>query len=121
VSDQQGSKTFSLTAYAVERFLGENSLLRSIVAASLVALVSWASLNAALKGENWHWLIVPGVVFAMPGCIFAEIVAAIFSPKGFHGIEDFVWVVAPANLMIYFVLFLWLFRRRVAHSSTPSS
>jgi|ERR1700719_1335280 hypothetical protein len=53
---------------------------------------------------------IPGVkiveaLFAMPRGLVAAMLAMLFSPQGVHGIEDFDWIVLPANLIIYFGLF----------------
>lgn len=54
--------------------------------------------------------------FALPGGFVAVIAAMLFSPQGFHGGDQFVWVVFPANLIIYFGLLTMLFSiRRKAH------
>jgi hypothetical protein len=56
---------------------------------------------------------VPGVkivegIFAMPGGLVAAMFAMLFSPQGVHGMEEFDWIVLPANLIIYFGLFtIW--------------
>jgi hypothetical protein len=43
--------------------------------------------------------------FGLPGVFVAVIAAMLFSPQGFHGGDQFVWVIFPANLIIYFVFF----------------
>jgi hypothetical protein len=53
---------------------------------------------------------IPGVkiveaLFATPGGLVAAMLAMLFSLQGVHGIEDFDWIVLPANLIIYFGLF----------------
>lgn len=50
----------------------------------------------------------------MPGVLLSVAVAATFSPQGFHGGDEFSWIVVPANLLFYFLLFFLLLRRRVA-------
>jgi hypothetical protein len=46
----------------------------------------------------------------LPGGMLATFLAAGFSPQGFHGIDDFAWVIVPFNLVFYFVLSLLVFR-----------
>jgi hypothetical protein len=41
----------------------------------------------------------------MPGGLVAAMFAMLFSPQGVHGMEEFDWIVLPANLIIYFGLF----------------
>jgi hypothetical protein len=60
---------------------------------------------------------IPGVkiievLFAMPGGFVAAAVASVFSPQGGHGIDRFLWIAFPSNLVIYFGLFTALFSRR---------
>jgi hypothetical protein len=57
---------------------------------------------------------IPGVEIveafcALPGGFLAAMMAMFFSPQGVHGIEQFAWIILPANLVIYFALFTALF------------
>jgi hypothetical protein len=52
---------------------------------------------------------IPGVsifkaLFNLPGGFIAAALAMVFSPQGGHGIDQFFWIVLPANWVIYFGL-----------------
>jgi hypothetical protein len=87
-------------------------LLYSIVAASLVTLFAWASLNELQKGESWHWLAFGGFFVALPGGLITAFVAMMFAPGGGHNMDYFAWLIAPLNFGIYFGIFFSLLRRR---------
>ncbi len=91
-------------------------LLGSIIIASTTTFIGWAALNLVPQEQNWRWVIYPGGLLAMPGVLFSVAIAALFSPQGFHGGDEFSWTVVPANLLFYSLLCLPLFRRRVAHT-----
>jgi hypothetical protein len=60
--------------------------------------------------------------FAVPGGMVAAFVAAGFSIHGFHGIDEFLWVILPANMLIYFCAFTLLaslIRKQRLRASQP--
>jgi hypothetical protein len=56
--------------------------------------------------------------FGLPGVFVAVIAAMLFSPQGFHGGDQFVWVIFPANLIIYFVFLTMWFSKTPRESQT---
>jgi hypothetical protein len=67
---------------------------------------------------------IPGVsileaFFALPGGFFAVAVAAVFSPQGFHGGDQFLWIVLPANWIIYFGLTIFVRSLRIRKADAP--
>jgi hypothetical protein len=88
-------------------------LFGSIIIACTATFFGWAALHLVPQKQEWRWVIYPGGLLAMPGVLFSVAVATIFSPQGFHGSDDFSWIVAPVNLLFYFLLFFLIFRRRV--------
>jgi hypothetical protein len=87
-------------------------LFASALLASVLTFVGWAALHLVPQKQTWHWVIYPGALLAMPGIFFSVAVAAIFSPQGFHGGDDYSWLVVPVNFMFYFIVFFLLFHRR---------
>src|SRR5712664_359514 len=79
---------------------------------SVLTFVAWAALHLVPQKQSWHWIIYPGALLTMPGGFLATAAAAIFSPQGFHGIDDFSWLIVPTNLVFYFLLFFFLLQRR---------
>lgn len=39
-----------------------------------------------------------------PGGLIAAGIAMVFSPQGGHGMDHYVWIMAPASWMVYFVI-----------------
>jgi len=85
--------------------------LGSILVTSGITFYAWAGPNLARQSENWDWVAYPGAFLSMPGVFVAVFLAAIFSPQGFHGADDFDWIIAPSNFVFYFVLSFLVFRR----------
>jgi hypothetical protein len=85
--------------------------IESILVAASLTFVSWAGLNLAPYRKNWFWVGYPGALFSIPGGLVATLLAGLFSPQGFHGIDDFAWVVPPINLVFYFVVSFLILRR----------
>ncbi len=88
------------------------SLLGSISIAATTTFFGWAALHLVPQRQDWDWVIYPGALLAMPGALFCAAVAAILSPQGFHGSDDFAWIIVPTNLLFYFLLFFVLLRRK---------
>jgi hypothetical protein len=59
--------------------------------------------------------------FAVPGGLVAAIAAGGFSIHGFHGVDEFSWVILPANMLIYFCAFTLasLIRRQRLRAQRP--
>jgi hypothetical protein len=87
-------------------------LFASALLASVLTFIGWAALHLVPQKEAWHWVIYPGGLLAMPGVFFSVAVAVIFSPQGFHGGDDYSWLVVPVNSVFYFLVFFFLFHRR---------
>jgi H+/Cl- antiporter ClcA len=87
-------------------------MLGSITVAATTTFFGWAALHLVPQKQDWHWVIYLAGLLAMPGVLFSVAVAAIFSPQGFHGGDDFTWIVVPVNLLFYFLLFFLLLRRK---------
>src|SRR5438552_1362878 len=51
-------------------------------------------------------------ILAMPGILFAVLLATVFSLQGFHGAEQFIIFAPPVNWLGYFLLFFAISRRR---------
>lgn len=90
--------------------------------ATAISFIGWASDAShhvphigSLPGFN-----ALGGVLAMPGILVEVLVAATFSPQGFHGGEQFWWVSLPANWLLYFFLFLAILLRRTERRTTPA-
>ena len=86
-------------------------IVGSITGGAVVTFFGWAALHLAPQTRSWQWATYPGGILAMPGALFCVILAAIFSPQGFHGGDDFSWTVIPANLFFYSTLFFLVLRR----------
>jgi hypothetical protein len=86
------------------------SVICSILASSVVTFISWAGVNLASSSQSWQWIAYLGAILSLPGSYLAVFFAAIFSPQGFHGGDDFSWVVAPFDLLFYFALSFLLVR-----------
>lgn len=78
--------------------------------ATVVVFVTWVGLYFVPQTGAWQWLIIPAGLHSIPGAMVAGILALIFSERGAHGIEEFEWLIAPANFLIYLYLF-YLFAR----------
>jgi len=87
-------------------------LFPSALLASVSTFAGWAALHLVPQKQSWHWVIYPVGLLAMPGVLFSVAVAAIFSPQGFHGGDDFSWLVVPVNSVFYFLVFFFFFHRR---------
>ena len=74
-------------------------LLRPTFLAGVVTFVGWAAFHLLPQRDSWHWITYPGALLAMPGFFIATVVAAIFSPQGFHGGSDFSWLISPTNFV----------------------
>ena len=97
--------------------IGKNSrmtagLFPSALLASVLTFVGWAALHLVPQKQSWHWMIYTVGLLAMPGVLFSVVVAAVFSPQGFHGGDDFSWLVGPVNLVFYFIVFFFLYHRK---------
>jgi hypothetical protein len=82
------------------------SLLLPFTIATVFSLIGWFGMP---DRTPTNLDAIPGVsilkaFFALPGIFFAVAVAAVFSPQGFHGGDQFLWIVLPANWIIYFGL-----------------
>jgi hypothetical protein len=86
-----------------------------------ITVVGWAAVNLPRKNESWLWVAVPGMFLELPGGMLAAFLAAGFSPQGFHGIDDFAWVIVPFDLLFYFLAFFFFFRRRNQNASRAKS
>lgn len=77
---------------------------------SFLTFAGWAALHLVPQKQDWHWVIYPGGLLAMPGVLFTVAMAIILSPQGGHGADNFSWLVAPVNSVFYFIVFFFLFQ-----------
>jgi|DewCreStandDraft_2_1066082.scaffolds.fasta_scaffold07867_5 hypothetical protein len=82
-------------------------LLFSALLASMLTFFGWAALHLVPPKVSWLWLSLPGGLLSIPGKLLVAFGAALFSPHGFYGVEEFEWLVVPTNLVVYFLFFLW--------------
>ena len=80
-------------------------LLLSVVPATVITFVGWVGSPGryvAYIGALPGFDILAGIL-AMPGILFAVLLAAVFSPQGFHGAERFIMFAPPVNWLGYFL------------------
>jgi len=89
-------------------------LVLSVVPATVITFVGWVGSPGryvAYIGALPGFDILAGIL-AMPGILFAVLLAAVFSLQGFHGAEQFIIFAPPVNWLGYFLLFFAISRRR---------
>src|ERR1700675_591436 len=94
----------------------ESCILRASAISTALSVCGWAVNHFNPHTAVLFWITLPLRLLAIPGFLLAVIMAAAFSPQGFHGGDDFVWLVLPGSWLTYFLLVLFNCRSKYKKS-----
>jgi hypothetical protein len=78
---------------------------------------AWACVHLTPHTSRWQLPSLIGTIILLPGGLCAGLLSAVFSHRGFHGIDQLAVLIAPVSWLSYSLFFSYLMRRRrrVAH------
>lgn len=84
-------------------------LLASVLAVALATL-GWIGMKHLPYIDVAWGVEIFLAVIAMPGVVVEAALEAVFSPQGIHDGQAFAWVVYPSNLILYYIVSLFVLR-----------